>query len=219
MRILVLLVVAFLATNQQASAQFGALKSALGGGSSSSSGPSAGDSQEALVLRAHAALVNILEGQRSFALAFGYDDKAKSLGDSVELIKKDPSKDGLKTAVNLAEDTNAMIKEAAENKVQLSAEQSKHYNDGLVQFAQGTYHIVKLGPEIAQWGKSAQSEIAGAGVMGLAKLQQKLSTGLFLFTTLPKLIPAFLGTLTGDVIGIGKSNKLDTSGANEANFN
>jgi len=55
--------------------------------------------------------------------------------------------------------------------------------------------------------------------MGLAKLQQKLSTGLFLFTTLPKLIPAFLGTLTGDVIGIGKSNKLDTSGANEANFN
>ncbi len=219
MRFLVLFLVAFLATHQHAAAQFGGLKNPLGGGSSSSSGASAADSQEALVLRAHAALVNILEGQRLFAVAFGYDDKAKALAESVDLIKKDTSKDGLETAVNLAEDTNAMIKEAAANEVELSAEQSKYYNDGLIQFAQGTYHFVKLVPEIAEWGKSAQSEIKGAGVMGLAKMQQKLGTGLFLVTTLPKLVPAFVSTLTGDVIGIGKSNKLDTSGANEANFN
>lgn len=221
MRFIVLILVALMATNHQAFAQFGMknpLGGALGGGSSESSGGSAADSQEAIVQRAHAALVNVLEGQRLFALAFGYEDKAKAIGDSVDLIKKDQSKDGLQTAINLAEETNDMIGEAAKNKVELSAEQAKLYNQGLVSFAKGTYLMVKLGPEIAQWGKNASSEIKGAGIAGMATLKKKLDTGLFLFTTMPKLIPAFVSTLTGDVIGIGKSNKLDTSGANEANF-
>lgn len=163
--------------------------------------------------------MDILEGQRLFALAFGYDDKAKALAESIDLIKKDTSKDGLETAVNLAEETNAMIKEAAAKKVEVSAEQSKYYEDGLLLFARGTHHCMKLVPELVEWGKSAPSEIKGAGVMRGAMMQQKLGTVLFLLETLPKLAPAFFSTLMGDVLRIGKSNKLDTSGANEANFN
>jgi len=206
----------------EALAQFGGLKNqlsgALGGGASASSdGTSAATSQDALVNRFNKALFNIVAAQEKLALAFGMAEDAAELEAQKNLLGGSPSKDDYKRALAVSNAANDKITEATETQATLDAEGKTRYVEALPLYAKGTYNIVKLGPEASKWMQSAQAEIKGAGVMGLVSLKKKLDVGLFIAPKVPGLIKSFTSA-SGKLVSYGKSNDIDTSGANEANF-
>ena len=213
---------ALIAFSGEAFAQFGGLKNqlsgALGGNSTASSeAASAAKSQDALANRFSKALFNIVAAQEKFALAFGMAEEAAELEAQKNLLAGSPSKDDYKRALAVSSAANEKITEATATQATLGVEGKTKYVEALPLYAKGTYNLVKLGPEASKWLKSAQSEIKGAGVMGLASLKKKLDVGLFIAPKVPGLIKNFTSA-SGKLVSYGKSNDIDTSGANEASF-
>lgn len=202
-------------------AQFGGLKQLPGipGGESqeASAGTSAAESQDALIKRFNKALLNIVAAQEKFASAFGLAEEAAALEAEKKLLAGSPSKDDYKRALAISDSANDKIAEKTETQAVLDVNGKAKYVEALPLYAKGSYNMVKLGPEASKWLKSAQSEIKGAGVMGMASIKKKLDVGLFIAPKLPGLIKNF-SAATGKLVSYGKSNDIDTSGANEANF-
>ena len=67
------------------------------------------------------------------------------------------------------------------------------------------------------WLKSATDEIKSAGFRGAPKLKKQLDAGMYVAKNIPKLAKTF-GSSTKRVIRVGKANKIEAEGANEADF-
>ena len=224
MRFLIIIAFFFGSLTVEANAQFGGLKNPLdaaksltGIGDQGQESGSAADSQDALVKRYVAAISGLLDAQYNFALAFDLKDEAAKIQDAKNLINNDTSKNGLKTATNVSSETNKLIMSKTGEQTALSAEGKVYYAKALPDYARGAYNMGKLAPEASKWLKNAQAEVKGAGIAGALNIKKKLDIGLFIAPKIPGLIKTFASN-TNKLVSYGKKNDLDTSGADEANF-
>jgi hypothetical protein len=219
--ILISFFVTAITVSDGALAQFGGLKNPLSGaldsGQSSADQASAASSQDALTKRFNKSLINILAAQEKLASAFGISEDVAAIDAKKNLLAGSNNPDDYKRALAISESTQDKINEEMKKQDSLDAQGKAKYVEALPLYARGTYNMVKLGPEASKWIKSAQNEIKGAGLMGMASLKKKLDVGLFIAPKVPGLIKSFTAA-SGQLVSYGKSNDIDTSSANEHDF-
>ena len=86
---------------------------------------------------------------------------------------------------------------------ELDEDGKKELRKSYVPLAKGTYAMTKLGEAAKDWSKSAKDEIKSAGAMGAIKLKKKLSAGLYIVKTTPKIIKNWADT-SKSLIAFGK---------------
>jgi hypothetical protein len=192
------------------------------GSNTTSSAPSALDSQEAIVKDFKIAMKLMMESNIHIRAALGGKDSAKLDEIRAKLASGDCDNNCIKEAVKVSADASKLNAKLMENVEELNEDSKKTLTKAYGPLALGTLSLTKLMPKIKDWSKGAKQEIKDAGVMGAVKLKKKLDTGLFILKTTPSLIKEW-GTASTSLVSFGKKiglSKADIKKAQgEATFN
>jgi len=181
-------------------------------------GPSAAEAQDALLSQFSSALDNLLSAQalliKSGAVKGMSDAKAAELESATGECK---AKDCLEKKVALSNELTEATEGMKEEELALTEEGKALYRQALPKYAKGTLEMAQIVPVAKDWLKSATDEIKSAGFRGAPKLKKQLDAGMYVAKNIPKLAKTF-GSSTKRVIRVGKANKIEAEGANEADF-
>jgi hypothetical protein len=185
----------------------------VSGNGGNSSSQSASDAQEAIVGDFKAALGYVLKSQGHVAMALGMEDTAEGLrAEAGRLSGDDCAQSCLKEVTEASTEGTKKILEQMKAGSNLDADSKKELTKAFPPLVKGTLVMSKLAPKAKDWAKSASSEIKGAGFAGAAKLKKKLSTGLYIAKTTPKLIKEWSST-TSSFVSFGKQAGVPSDGA------
>jgi len=173
-------------------------------GGSAASGPSASDSQEKIVTQFNTVLNHILQAQYHVAEALDLDEDVKEIKTQQARLSGDSCKGDCPKQVKESSDAvQKSINEKMAKSSELDEDGKKELRKSYVPLAKGTYAMTKLGEAAKDWSKSAKDEIKSAGAMGAIKLKKKLSSGLYIVKTTPKIIKNWAST-SKSLIAFGK---------------
>ena len=127
------------------------------------------------------------------------------------------AKDCLEKKVALSNELTEATEGMKEEELALTEEGKALYRQALPKYAKGTLEMAQIVPVAKDWLKSATDEIKSAGFRGAPKLKKQLDAGMYVAKNIPKLAKTF-GSSTKRVIRVGKANKIEAEGANEADF-
>jgi len=182
------------------------------------SGASAAEAQDQLIGKFNSALDNLLAAQvllvKSGAVKGMSEAKAAELESATGECN---DKDCLEKKVALSAELNEATEGMKEEELALTDEGKALYRQALPKYAAGSLEMIQMIPVAKDWLKSATDEIKGAGFRGAPKLKKTLGNGMYVARNIPKLAKAF-GSSTKRVIRVGKANKIEAEGANEADF-
>jgi len=191
-----------------------------GGGSSDAagSGLSLADAEDNLLGTFNGSLDNLLAAQALLIQSGAVKGQSAAKAAELESARGEcKDKDCLEKKVALSNELMAATEGMEEEEVALTEEGKILYRKALPLYAAGSLEMIQLIPVAQQWLSSAMDEIKGAGFTGAAKMKKKLATGMYVARNIPKLAKAF-GSSTKRVIRVGKANKIEAEGANEADF-
>jgi len=186
--------------------------------SAEAEGPSLADAEDMLLGTFNGSLDNLLAAQVLLIQSGAVKGQSAAKTAELESARGEcKDKDCLEKKVALSNELMAATEGMEEEEVALTEEGKALYRQALPLYAAGSLEMIKLIPVAKEWLSSAMNEIKGAGFTGASKMKKKLATGMYVAKNIPKLAKAF-GKSTKRVIRVGKANKIEAEGANEADF-
>ena len=176
-----------------ASAQFGGLGGAVGGGSKGGSGVSA----EALVKSYVSGTKNVLSSNSKLLTALGLKDQAANAELQAKNLTEGATSSNLEDAQKVQTENSKAISEALDGKkVVLDAEGKKVYSLGILDLAKGISDYAKMSSDVSSFKPSPTSVGSAAGA------------ALFIVKSLPETSSNLMTTLKR-VVAFAKENTIE----------
>jgi len=202
-------------------AQFKQFQNPLGAiiGNSSESSGDISSIQDNLLADLTDALGDVLAAQAIIAKAQGNQELAATLDNTSKKMKGgDASNEDIQGGLSLSSDTVAAQQNVISESDSISDESKVLYAKALTPYVKSVAKTAKLSKPIKDFMKEAQNSLKSIkNPMQIRKLKKTLDVGLFVGKNAPKLI-VNLGKSSKDLLTFAKKNDLDTSGADDIEF-
>lgn len=165
--------------------------------------------QDSLVKDYLEASTNISMAQEKLLEAYGQKElaaKLKTLREEVLSADK-PSKQDLKRQSEVTDEANEVIAQNLGQEAELDEAGKKLYQESVPHMVKGSVGIAKLSKSAGDFADNAKDEIKAAGMMGAAKVKQKLDVGLYVAPRVPKLVGNTMKTAKM-LVSYGKKAKI-----------
>ena len=187
-RISALLGASLLAFSSLASAQFGGLAGALGGGK--------GVTAEQIVKKYVAGTQSVMQADASMLAAFGLKEQSDKAALEAQNLTEGATKDSLQDASKLQSDSSKLLEEQMKGKkVAMDDASKKRFTDGLIDLSKGVIQYVGMSKDVGSFKPSVTSLGATA------------NSALFIGQNLPTSIKAVSSSLKV-AIDFAKSNNI-----------
>lgn len=165
-------------------------------------------SQEAVVRNYVDAATDINQAQIHLANAFGLKSQAAALQETADALKAGAVDESvLKKQIELSESVNAEVEKRIGAGEQLSDEAKAEYANSLQPFGRGVIKVSKLGPDLTAFSDSAKQQISAASLIEKAQVTKKLSTGMYLVSSVPGFVTN-TGSALKQIVTYGQDNKI-----------
>ncbi len=217
-KMLVVVAIAFLATIASDPVMaFGLPKTPSIGGSDTSSVDVDGlvSQNSGIVKRYQSALGNLLKAQGILADALGIDEAGQRASAAAESLGKGVAdKEVLEKQTAVSTDTQKLITKKMAEGGSLNAESKKKFGQAIPPYAKGTLDGSLLVSDAVSYASNVSSAVGqlSSDPMGLMKLKDGASAGIYVGTKLPGLLKEWFGN-TQSLITFGKKNNIDVSKA------
>ncbi|SDL53554.1 hypothetical protein SAMN05660337_3226 [Maridesulfovibrio ferrireducens] len=172
--------------------------------------------QAKLKSRLVSALVHMLGAQEKVLIATGDKNAAGAVANQIGVLKAGNVQDEeIDKSVALTEDNDEAISKKESSMNDLDQSSKKKVAEALPPYALGVVDMTKLSKDFTEWLDGAQSAIAEASPTSLLSIKKDLSFGMNMAPRIPALTSQTVST-THKLIAFCKSNKLETSGAEDA---
>lgn len=171
-RMSVLLGALMMAVSGIASAQFGGLTNALGGGKSSG-----GASAEQIVKRYVSGTQSVMNADANMLAALGLKDESEKAALHAKNLTEGATKDALEGAAKVQTDSSKVLEERMKGqKVVMDEESKKRFSNGLADLARGVIQYVGVSKDVSGFKPSVSS--LGSAATSAAYIVQSLPTSL-----------------------------------------
>ncbi|MFM2086295.1 MAG: hypothetical protein RLZZ237_1164 [Pseudomonadota bacterium] len=168
-RISALLGASLLAFSSLASAQFGGLAGALGGGK--------GVTAEQIVKKYVAGTQSVMQADASMLAAFGLKEQSDKAALEAQNLTEGATKDSLQDASKLQSDSSKLLEEQMKGKkVAMDDASKKRFTDGLIDLSKGVIQYVGMGKDVGSFKPSMSS--LGASANSALFIGQNLPTSI-----------------------------------------
>ena len=178
---------------------------------------SAADAQDSIVTEFREILRDVTFAQGALLTALGMKNQGDAAQADAKAMSGACDNKCIEEGIARSAELDKVIESAMSDADAMKAVSKEEAGKAIVPWLKAGLRTAQYIPKLGAWGKSATTEIKGAGLMGAAKMKKKFSQGLFIVSKAPGAAKKWFSTikLAREVF---KKNDISYEGANSFDF-